>query len=249
MVYNPEDNLTVEDSGSKIIEAVNLNFGAGLSVSDDGDSTITVDAAAEGSDGQLQYNDGGSFGGTTVTWDSANTAMDWGSNDIVMNGNSVGLGGSLGSGGGVAILGTTGDGFGGNVAIGGGAEALDDESTAVGGKATVNGGGLGNYSGVSVGYQTTTNDYGVAVGKSAVGENGGMAFGADADATGDQAIAIGNGDQYQLSGTAPQANNEFAIALGTGAATSNTNEMRIAGAGSGQDLFIEESGGDRYSNI
>lgn len=73
--------LDIEDSGADVIAAHGINFTGNLSVTDDGDGTVSVDmtsstASPGGSDGEVQYNNGGSFGGdTNLFWDDTNQVL------------------------------------------------------------------------------------------------------------------------------------------------------------------------------
>jgi len=70
---------TIQDEGTPLTQRTNLNFiGAGVAATDNAgnDATdVTITATPGGSDTQVQYNNGGAFGGTAaMTFDDAATA-------------------------------------------------------------------------------------------------------------------------------------------------------------------------------
>ena len=59
-VANLIENITVEDDGTQVLDTANLNFGTNVSVTDDGDGTVTVDATGD-TDTRIDVSDDGTL--------------------------------------------------------------------------------------------------------------------------------------------------------------------------------------------
>lgn len=261
-IGSTDTTTDVSDSGTTVVSDVtDINFNNDLDVTDDADGTVTVDASAAGtpggSDTQLQYNNGGSFGGTTgFTWNDSTNQASFSNNlnlssSLIFSGNPVLIGDastsasydqsvSIGDG---ATATSSDSGFR-EVAIGLNASADSNGGVAIGEQAEA----TGNYYGTSVGYDILNSGYqGTSLGAlSEVSADNATALGSSSTASGQSSVAIGisatasQNDAIAI-GNSANAGHTDSIAFGS-ASTSASNQFIVASSnGTGIDAYIEDS--------
>lgn len=232
---NPDTRTDVSDDGGlKVSDTKDINFAAGLSVTDDGDDSVTVDSSWEDadSDGLLEPTDSAVTGvelqDTPIEAGPTGAAVVGGGGNTVSENLAIALGGLDNTASGLRA-----------VACGNGSIASGENAFAGGGDAKrpskaagVNSFAFGN------GAQATSGNA-IALGDEATSEFTGTAVAMGSDATASEFSAMALGPQTDASG-------EASVAIGYEAAASELRAMALGWAtADSKESFIWGDGSDR----